>query len=336
MSDSVIVCEDVHTDRVSFSLGIVTMVCVGLSIMGLLVRVLLQPLIEGFASRPGRIQFHLTIAFLVAFVFLIVGPLVHGFPSFCVASAVVLCYGFLAAFTWMNIIAVDTWLAFRPTGAFVQQGQRMKSLWKLMLVGWGVPGILVSIIAGLNYSNIKNTYKPNFGGTRCWFTQRIALMTYFGLPIALSIVTNSVFYVYTAINLRNAFKDANCRAKKQREHHFIVYVRLFVLMGFTWIFGFLSAFIDRVAIDFIFVILTSLQGVFLFISFVCNKRVLKDLKKKFIKGNDLDSERKVNDQPAKNDTQAKKSENISNSKEEIKLEERGNESKGAKTGWLKL
>ena len=51
-------------------------------------------------------------------------------------------------------------------------------------------------------------------------------------------------------------------------------------MGITWIFGFISAFTDEIVIDFIFVILTSLQGLFLFISFVFNKRVLSENRKK--------------------------------------------------------
>ena len=124
------------------------------------------------------------------------------------------------------------------------------------------------------------TYRPTFGGIRCWFTQRIALLTYFGLPIAISIMLNICLYTLTSLNLRRAFKDKKSRKTQQNEQHFLVYVRLFVLMGFTWIFGFLSAFTDEVAIDFVFVILTSLQGVFLFVSFVCNKRVLNELKKK--------------------------------------------------------
>ena len=280
MTDTVIVCEVEGEDTIPFALGVVTVVCIGLSIVCLLIRILLQICITIFATIPGKLQFNLTVAFLVAFVFLVVAPLTRDSHTGCVVSAVVLCYGFLAAFTWMNVIAFDTWLAFRPSAAFVRSGEKVKSLWRHMLIGWGFPLVFVAIAIGVDYSNAKMTYRPNFGGLRCWFTQRIALMTYFGLPVAISIVLNIFFYVLTAMNLRRAFKDKKSRKTQQNEHHFLVYVRLFVLMGFTWIFGFLSAFTDEVAIDFVFVILTSLQGVFLFVSFVCNKRVFNELKKK--------------------------------------------------------
>ena len=90
---------------------------------------------------------------------------------------------------------------------------------------------------------------------------------------------NSMLYIFTSINLHKAFKNAT-NVVKAEEYHFGIYVRLFILMGITWIFGFISAFTDEIVVDFIFVILTSLQGLFLFISFVCNKRVLAEIKKK--------------------------------------------------------
>ena len=280
LNDTVIVCEVEGEDSIPLALGIVTIVCIGLSIVCLTIRIILQFCVKVFSTRPGKLQFNLTVAFLLAFVFLVIAPLTRDNHTGCVVSAVVLCYGFLASFTWMNVIAVDTWFAFRPSAAFVRPEEKVKSLWRHVLIGWGFPLVFVAIAIGVDYSNVKITYRPNFGGLRCWFTQRIALLTYFGLPIAISIILNICFYILTSLNLRRAFKDKKSRKTQENEQHFIVYVRLFVLMGFTWIFGFLSAFTDEVAIDFIFVILTSLQGVFLFVSFVCNKRVLNELKKK--------------------------------------------------------
>ena len=309
IDNTVIVCEVEAEDTIPFALGVVTVVCIGLSIVCLLIRLLLQLCITIFATRPGKLQFNLTVAFLVAFVFLVVAPLTRDNQTGCVVSAVVLCYGFLAAFTWMNVIAFDTWLAFRPSAAFVQSGKKVKSLWRHMLVGWGFPLVFVAIAIGMDYSNAKMTYKPNFGGLRCWFTQRIALMTYFGLPIAISIILNIYFYVLTALNFHRAFNDKKSRKTQQNEHHFLVYVRLFVLMGFTWIFGFLSAFTDEVAIDFVFVILTSLQGVFLFVSFVCNKRVLNELKKKTKRGKTSNDKRSTDTPLEKKDTNEDTSQN---------------------------
>ena len=44
-------------------------------------------------------------------------------------------------------------------------------------------------------------------------------------------------------------------------------------MGITWILGFIAPFIDHVVVQSLFVILNALQGLFLFIAFVCQKKV---------------------------------------------------------------
>ena len=283
--NTVIVCEtdlslpDGETSDIDLALGIVTVICVGISIICLIIRIVLQYFISSFKSRPGRLQFQLTIAFLIAFIMLIVGVFLSDFPDACTTAAIILAYGFLAAFIWMNIIAVDHWLVFRPSAAFLRSDEEDRSLIIHYLCGWGIPLLLVTISIGMNYSNVEERFIPEFGGPRCWYTQRYAMLLYFGIPIALSILINIVLYIWTSLNLRQAFKKATHLVQKER-YHFAIYVRLFILMGITWIFGFISAFTDEPAIDFIFVILNSLQGLFLFISFVCNKRVLSEIKEK--------------------------------------------------------
>ena len=263
---------------VDLALSIVTVICIGISIICLVIRITLQYCVSSFRNRSGRLQLQLTIAFLIAFVMLIVGVFLSDFSEACTTAAILLAYGFLAAFIWMNIIAMDTWLVFRPSAAFIRADDENRSLVFHYLLGWGIPLLLVVISIVLNYTNMDEKFNPEFGGSRCWYTQRYAMLLCFGLPIALSILLNITLYIWTSLNLHRAFKSGTDVIKRKR-YNFFVFVKLFILMGITWIFGFISAFTDQIVIDFIFVILTSLQGLFLFISFVCNKRVLSDIKK---------------------------------------------------------
>ena len=264
---------------VDLALNFATVVFIGISIICLVIRIALQVCLSIFKNRPGRLQLQLTIAFLIAFVMLIVGVFLSDFPEACTTAAILLAYGFLAAFIWMNIIGVDTWLVFRPSAAFFRADDKEKSLLIHIMCGWGIPLLLATISIAMNYINADENFSPEFGGSRCWYTQRYAMLLYFGLPIALSIIINITLYIWTSINLHKACKSRTHVIKKQR-YNFFVYVRLFILMGITWIFGFISAFTDEIVIDFIFVILTSLQGLFLFISFVWDKCVLSELKQK--------------------------------------------------------
>ena len=283
LDEVVIVCEKElndsvkETEMVNYTLNILTLVCIGISIMCLLARIILQHFITSFKKRPGKIQLQLTFTLLFAFVMLVLGPFLSGIPEACTTAAILLAYGFLAAFIWMNVIAVDTWLVFKPSAAFSRADEQEKSLLVHIICGWGIPILLVAVSIAINYSDVDERFVPKFGGSRCWYTQRYAMLLYFGVPIALSIILNIFLYISTSYNLHKAFQNSLVSSNMEG-YHFGIYVRLFILMGITWIFGFISAFTDEIIIDFIFVILTSLQGLFLSISFVCNKRVLSEMK----------------------------------------------------------
>ena len=195
---NVIVCEtdlsrsipDEEISDVDLALSIVTVICIGISIICLVIRIALHFCVSSFRNRPGRLQLQLTIAFLIAFVMLIVGVFLSDFPEACTTAAILLAYGFLAAFIWMNIIAVDTWLVFRPSAAFSRADDEEKSLLIHIICGWGIPFLLVVVSIVINYTKGNEKFSPEFGGSRCWYTQRYAMLLYFGLPIALSIIIN--------------------------------------------------------------------------------------------------------------------------------------------------
>ncbi len=287
LEQAVIVCEtdfnfEEEPSRAETALGLLTLVCVGLSIVCLIARVILQCFVSSFQNKPGRLHLQLTLALLLAFVVLIIGPFVSDMQGVCIGAAAVLAYGFLAAFVWMNVIAVDTWLVFKASSAFSRAEEMGKSFILYLCIGWGLPVLLVAVSIITHFVDSVNVnFSPQFGGSRCWYTQRYAMLLYFGVPIAISILLNTGIYIHTSVNLHRAFKNRVAAANADKyQQNFGVYVRLFVLMGITWVFGFISAFTDQIVIDFIFVILTSLQGVFLFISFVLTKRVLNELRYK--------------------------------------------------------
>ena len=73
-------------------------------------------------------------------------------------------YGFLAAFTWMNVIAVDTWLVFRPSSAFSRSDEKERSLIVHCILGWGIPLLLVLLSLGMNYSDVDVNFRPKLEG----------------------------------------------------------------------------------------------------------------------------------------------------------------------------
>ena len=281
----VIVCEtnlsapDGEMRDADLALSIITFTGFLISIICFIIRIALQFCVSSFRNRPGKLQLHLTIALLITFVMVIAAAFLPHFPEACIVSAILLVYTSQAAFIWMNVIAVDTWLVFRPSAAYSRVDDEGRSLLIHIICGWGIPLLLVTASIGMNYSDVDEQFSPEFGGPICWYTQRYAMLLYFVLPIAISILVNIILYILTSVNLHKAFRSGTHINKNQR-YPFGVYVRLFILMGFTWIFGLISTFTDAKIINYIYAISASFQGLFFLISSVCNKRVLREIRKK--------------------------------------------------------
>ena len=56
----------------------------------------------------------------------------------------------------------------------------------------------------------------------------------------------------------------------------LIYVKMSTVMGFTWLFGLFSAiFPDLTPLRYIFELLVPLQGFFIFVAFICKKRIFE-------------------------------------------------------------
>ena len=253
-------------------LGIITIICMSISIICLLIRIAFQFCIPFFWSLAGRMQVQLAIALLISFVFVLIGAFVEDYHSFCYFCSVVKNFGFLATFSWMSAISFITWKIFGTDSIKHKPKTNKYNLSKISVPVWLIPTLLTAFTIMMDFVVIDNSFSPSFAQNLCWYNQRYALLMYFGIPIALCLIANIILFILTAIQLRKAFRNSKA-VSKQEQKNFQVYIRLCLLMGITWILGFITPFVDHVVLNSLFVILNALQGLFLFIAFVCQKKI---------------------------------------------------------------
>ena len=141
----------------------------------------------------------------------------------------------------------------------------------------GTP-ILVSLITiGANFLNIDEKFKPKIVCDICLYQETYAMVIFLGIPIVMLTLISILFYVLSAVNLRRALGNSE-KAKTVRSQ-LSIHVILLSVMLVTWIFKLLSMLAKEIILEFIVVILMSLQGLFLFISFVKNKAVFAKIRK---------------------------------------------------------
>lgn len=157
---------------------------------------------------------------------------------------------------------------------------------KTSLPAWGVPALIVSIVICIDYG-IDNDVLLDYGienelliGLRphgyCWLDQKVFFVVFLA-PVAIIIIINAVLYGILTRFLLSKISKGNLIQSTQSDHARTVTkirasVLFFVMLGITWVFGFLALRGVDVAFQYVFCILNSTQGFLIFLLRVYNDK----------------------------------------------------------------
>lgn len=284
---------------------IVFPVCNVISLFFLAVTVGFYLLAPGLMKQGGWHQLAYVLSLMIAYATTFSINVYRPSGSGCVATVIFMQFGFLSTFFWLSVMCFDVegkirslkcFRAYVPfhTAAYVTfgfGGPLLISLVTLIIetaVPYGSPGII----------------KPSLGISSCWFHGDIEILLYFYGPISVLFVFDIVLIASTAWHYRKIEKGAlgimmkssssssetNENSKpleydqqKQTKKNFADFKHMFLLLSlmiFCWITEVLSWKIPPSEIWALTDILNSLQGFFIFVIFLSNRRNRKTLKKR--------------------------------------------------------
>ena len=277
-ASAVLCLNSKHTDfSAQSALGITTIILCSISLLGLICRLVLQPFRPQYKTFPGRMQFNLVLALALAIALLLLSPLASDVDKLCFTLAVLKYFAFLASFVWMTCVAGDTCWALRRSLA-CRNPQKGPNLLRYLLIGWFLPSIITIILLSIDLSKADTSLAPQFGGRGCWITRKLPLVLFFFVPFFISVILNIVLFMLTVRFLKSAFQESNViRKSKDSQHPWRVYVKLFIIMGLTWLVGCVAIWVNSIVAWFLFVILNASQGIFIFLAFVVKFSKLKTM-----------------------------------------------------------
>ncbi|XP_068690966.1 uncharacterized protein [Montipora foliosa] len=256
-----------------------------LSIISLLFLVAVYLSVKELRNLPGKCLVSLSLALLcyqIIFRFTAISKEVEGL---CTAVAIGLHYFFLAAFTWMSVIAFDTASTFQ-----VQVKDPRKQAWDLKktfikynVVGWAVPMATVVLCVTLDFSG---TFHMGYGkqSQYCWISDKTAVAVAMVTPVSIALIFNAVCMtkiVYTIYQLRKG--SGPVRNSHSRVPLLLVCIKLTTVMGLTWILIMIANWKQASFFHYPATVLNSMQGFFITLCFITTKRVRRILKQKLRK-----------------------------------------------------
>ncbi|XP_070189273.1 adhesion G protein-coupled receptor L3-like isoform X2 [Littorina saxatilis] len=217
-------------------------------------------------DNPSKILVNLCIALALSNLVFVAGMHPYALENTvgCKVVAVLLHFSLLSSLCWMAVEAFYMYLAL----VLVFKTYYTNFILKCSLVGWGIPLLIIIVTLGINETD---NYGP-LGTGVCWLKD-IAFYAAFVGPVGLILLINIIAFIMV-IRQIIGMKDR----KLNKSDSFTVSQQLrgalgvAILLGLTWVFGFMAVSQAAVVFYYLFAIFNSLQGLWIFIFYCVMKK----------------------------------------------------------------
>ncbi|XP_023603001.1 adhesion G protein-coupled receptor E2-like [Myotis lucifugus] len=260
------------------ALAVITYVGLSLSLLCLLLAALTFLLCKAIQNTSTSLHLQLSLCLFLAHLLFLTAIDRTEPKVLCAIIAGALHYLYLASFTWMLLEGLHLFLTARNLTA-VNYSNVSRFMKKLMLpVGYGVPAVIVAISAA-SRSHLYGT------PARCWLHLEKGFIWGFLGPVCAILFVNLAFFLMTLCILKSKLSSLNSDVstlKNTRMLTFKAIAQLFIL-GCTWCLGILQVGPAAHAMAYLFTIINSLQGVFIFLVYCLLSQQVREQYRKWLK-----------------------------------------------------
>ncbi|XP_067877056.1 adhesion G protein-coupled receptor E2-like isoform X2 [Heterodontus francisci] len=260
--------EEGHLDKkltVITLVGIITsLACLGLAIVTFL-------FCTQVTSHNNNIHINLCVTLFLAELLFLVGINRTSNKIACGIIAGFLHYLFLAAFAWMCVEGIYLHLTVRNLQKTNKSCARRVLQWLMYPFAYGLPAVIVTISAA-TYSTGYGTYQY------CWLAIENGFIWSFIGPVCTMILFNTVLFAVTLWILRAQLTRLNSEVTKIKDMRMLTFkaiAQVFIL-GCTWILGLFHFQEETMVMAYLFTIVNSFQGTFIFIILCVLNRQVRD------------------------------------------------------------
>lgn len=287
-------------------------ICLTISVICLALHIAIHAALPKLRNLPGKNLLSLSIALFFGQLLFLIGMGVRDSVDYelCAAIGIFTHWFYLSAFFWMNIMGFDICRTFSGSRLLSRRrapGQSSRSTFtRYSCYAWGFPTVIVTVGMILDFGHLLEEYAPSYGTQVCWISNRTGLGILFILPVAIILFENLILFTHTVHSIlqqreaaqfavetnqsyRNSSRQTSTKeghqppllkesnqsrnAKDKQQIRFILYIKLGLIMGLGWVFGFLAALAKIPALWYPFILFNGLQGAFIFAAFDCKRKI---------------------------------------------------------------
>ena len=266
---------------------ILTYTCYGFSCTCLMIAIPLHACTISWNTVAGKNVQFLMLSFLLSNIAFLFG-IQNSDGGLCFWNSVFIHYFFLCDFSWMAVCLIH--LTYMLYSLNQITGLRVKTVLLFALAGFGVPLLIVVTSILLDRYGTAHT-EVGYTDNNICFPRRYPMNMFVFLgPVAFAMIINIICLVIVAVIVHRSNKSTNSSSTKQYHCYIPLFIRLSVVSGLSWAFGYVAEATGVAIFRYCFIVFGGLQGAMITWSFVFSGRNWAQLKLKITKCNKSDTD----------------------------------------------
>ena len=262
----------------SYALQVLTLIGFSVSIICLILLLITYGLFQELRTVPGMNLMNLSFSMSLSHLLWLIGSSHFTGTTACKVFSILEHYLFQVSFLAMSVISYHSWYVFSQPFAGRVANKSSRRFIKYSAFVWLVPAIFVAICVTLDKTGAFLVDYETSG----WLGNVDAKLYLFLLPLALSLVYNIFTFIRTAVSLYRHDQNSQVLQRKKGKQNLLICTKLATLVGFPWVFAFIGImFPDVEAFEYLFVVFACLQGLYIGMAFLFNKKTLNLYKERW-------------------------------------------------------
>ena len=224
-------------------------------------------------SVPGKNNMSLVFSLFFLQTMLILGSRLSANDIACNVFGILLHYFLLSSFFCLSVCTFHMLKAFSSIKVPHTADHHTRTVLYYCVYAYCLPAVIITINISGTMSVSDNIGYGNRGGI-CFITYPYVVIGSVIVPTSIICLCNIAFFLVTLYKINTIPKIERSSSHTTVHHNSVVYIKLFSITGITWILQIADAFFPMTYVSVIASLFNSLQGVYIFLSYICNNRIL--------------------------------------------------------------
>lgn len=274
-NNTLYVCQKDIGSSINNLINTITDACLIVSLISLMIMITCHMSIKGLRNLHGKNIVNFSVClFLAQGIFLVcryvnVPHKILPFVSLCEH------FLWLCVFSWTVVISTDIAKRMINMSGNISQHKKaeVKRHNRYRLFAFALPFVIVVVCGVLDYQMNYIGYGKDGGS--CWISKPEGKLFFYIIPVSVALAYSLVCFLLISIQIELARRSSSIATVNNKNRITCgVYFKLCSILGLSWIIGIISSNVDAIALSYVNGILNGLQGFFLTVASLCNRRVL--------------------------------------------------------------